>query len=426
MTKKTKKKRSLKERIAITISVVLMVISVLAVAFVILYNTSLFQGKNGAVVNDSGLETSQTDTNGNPILGKGQVNFLVCGLDESESMTDIIMLVCVDMEKNTVNVLQIPRDTYVKDGTASTGKINSAYSSGDKSLTPINRLIKIVNEQYQIKVDHYVTITIDSFRNIVDAIGGVPIDMPYAVGNAQYGIIPEGYQVLDGEHAEWLVRHRHTYYDQDIGRMKIQRLFLASMLQQVKTIGVKEVTKLLPALYGEVTTDLSVADAMSFSNLAFSVNMDNVTMFIVPGEGLTYNGQSVWSMHLYETADMLNEHFRPYTADVPAEQLKIIELAHTGEYYENTQDSLDEILGGADPGQQKTDSTQPTYTHVITQKKPVTTTAAPVTTTVTVPATTTAVTSGTTTGSSASSTSQSENGGSFDGTSTDETTSTLD
>lgn len=409
MTRKKKKKRPLKDRIVIWISIILMVISVLSVAVVALWNFKLFQGINGSVVNDKDILGNQDDGNDNknPNLGnQKQVNFLICGLDESEQMTDIIMLACIDLGNNTVNVLQIPRDTYVEKGVGSTNKINSAYSSGDKSLTPINRLIKVINEQYKLKVDHYATVTIESFRNIVDAIGGVPIDMPYSVGNSQYGIIPKGYQVLDGEHAEWLVRHRHTYYDQDIGRMKIQRLFLASALQQVKKIGFKEVTKLIPALYGQVTTDLSLSEASEYAKLAFSINLDSINMFLVPGEGVTYKGQSVWSMHYYETADMLNKYFRPYTDDVPAEELGIVEIAHTGEYYEDTQDDLQDLLDGTKPGEKKNDSSEPAYTHVVTPKTEYTTTATEEqTTTQTSPADTT--TASDTTGTYSSDTKQS-------------------
>ena len=193
--------------------------------------------------------------------------------------------------------------------------------------------------------------------------------------DAQYGIIPAGKQVLDGEKAEWLVRHRKTYTDQDIGRIKIQRLFLASALQQVKKIGVKEVSKMLPAIYGNVTTDLSLAEMKKFASLAFNVDMANVQMFMVPGEGVTYKGQSVWSMHYYETADLLNKYFRPYSDPIEASSLKIVELAHTGEYYENTQDDFQDLIDGSKPGQQKnSDSNLPAYNHVVTQPKQTTTT----------------------------------------------------
>ncbi|MCX7657359.1 MAG: hypothetical protein N2Z57_01655, partial [Oscillospiraceae bacterium] len=184
----------------------------------------------------------------------------------------------------------------------------------------------------------------------------------------------------------------------DIGRMKIQRLFRASALQQVKKIGFKEVTKLIPALYGQITTDLSLSEASEYAKLAFSINLDSINMFLVPGEGVTYKGQSVWSMHYYETADMLNKYFRPYTDDVPAEELGIVEIAHTGEYYEDTQDDLQDLIDGADPGEKKSDSSEPAYTHIVTPKTEYRTTATEAqTTTQTSPSDTTTSTTATTT-----------------------------
>lgn len=382
MSQKSKYKRTKKEKVMIGISVAMLIISVLAVGGVFAWNSRMFQGENGDVVNNGNIvDQPSIDENGTPVVkGKGAMNMLICGLDEGETLTDIIMVAQVDFDKKSVKVLQIPRDTYIASGVSATNKINSAYGGGDAALTPINRLIKVINEQYHLKIDHYATVTISSFRKIVDAIGGVPIDMPFQVGNNELGIIYKGPQVLDGAHAEWLVRHRHTYVDQDIGRIKIQRLFLASALAQVKTIGIKEVASIIPAVYGNLTTDLSLAEMKDYSGLAFSVPMENIEMYLIPGEGVTYKGQSLWTTHLYETADLLNTYFRPYSEAVAAEKLMITELAHTGEYYENTEDNLQDLIDGDKPGQQKEDGKLPSYSHVVTQPAPVTT-APPTTTT---------------------------------------------
>ncbi|MEG0614485.1 MAG: LCP family protein [Oscillospiraceae bacterium] len=383
MAEKMKRKRTKKEKMMIGISVAVMVISVVTVVVLLLMNTRLFSGENGEVNNDESILGAVTDKNGNSVTekpsqtGKKQENFLLCGLDESEMMTDIIMVVCVDYEKNSANILQIPRDTYVAAGVGSTNKINSAYSAGDKNVTPINRLIKVINDQYQLKIDHYATVTISSFRKIIDAIGGVPIDMPYQIGNMELGIIPKGKQVLDGEHAEWLVRHRHTYYDQDIGRIKIQRLFLASAMQQAQKIGLKEVTKLIPAVYGNLTTDLTVNDMTGYVGTVLNLDMSNIHVYMIPGEGVTYKGQSVWTAHYNETADMLNAYFRPYTDKVTVDKLNITELAHTGNYYENTEDDFGTLIDGAKPGEKKEDEALPTYDYIVTQPKPVTTPTTP-------------------------------------------------
>lgn len=373
-----RKKRPLKDRVMIGISIAVCVISVLAVAFVLLYNSSIFSGENGNLLNNGllGNNSLELDKETQEKLNSLQSeNFLVCGLDESEQLTDVIMLVCFNYSDNTINVLQIPRDTYVESGAGSTKKINSAYNGGDSSLTPINRLVKVINEQFQLKVDHYATIDLAAFRDVVDAIGGVPIDIPYNIGNAQLGIIYKGQQTLNGEQSEWLVRHRHTYVDQDIGRIKIQRLFLASAAQQLKTIGLKEVLNIVSAVAGDFTTDLSVKDVQNYAKKVFSIDFSNMTFYVVPGEGTTTsNGQSVWTIHKYETADLLNKYFRPFTDDISADDLKITELAHTGEYYENTEDSVEGLISGDTPGKKKNDSSLPAYTHIVTAKPVVTTT----------------------------------------------------
>lgn len=346
-----------KNRFILVISIITALFSLFVLMYVILFNTRIFTGKNGRIINnfDNSSETNETDdrisavTEFDSVQAKDET-FLLCGLDESELMTDIIMYVSVDFEKKQINILQIPRDTFVINGVSNTGKINSAYNYGDKKTTPINRLVSVINDQYKLRVDHYATITVDSFRKAVDAIGGIPVNMPYQVGNEQLGIIPKGYQILDGEKAEWLVRHRHSYYDQDIGRIKMQRLFMASAVKKAKSLGLHEISRLIPVLYGEVTTDLTINELLDLVSSVFQIPMENIEIFVIPGEGVNKNGQAVWSMHKKETAELLNEHFRPYSDKVESDFLPITELLNTGEYYENTEDDFESLIDGKIPG----------------------------------------------------------------------------
>ena len=377
-----KETMSRKKKIILTVSIIAAVIAVITAIILILTNTRIFSGENGKIIDQSGVNVVSTDKNDDEDIPSGNndnsdrkvksENFLIVGLDESEQLADVIMLACFDYEKMTVNVLQIPRDTFIENGSSPTKKINGEYSMGDKDLTPINRIISVINDQYELRVDHYATVTISSFRNCVDAIGGVPINLPYQIGNEELGILPAGEQILDGQQSEWLVRHRYTYTEGDIGRMKMQRLFLASLFQKIKTIGTEEVVNLVPVLFGEFTTDITVSQAISYAKLAMQVDLENVTMFILPGEGVMYEKQAVWGVHLNETADMLNEYFRPYSDDVPAEMLGIVEIVHTGNYYENTQDDMESIVSGDKIGE-KNESTLPVYTHIVTQPAPETT-----------------------------------------------------
>ena len=103
----------------------------------------------------------------------------------------------------------------------------------------------------------------------------------------------------------------------DIGRVKAQRIFLASALQKVKNLGIKKITKnVIPEIYDQITSNMSVGEMVNFSKVMMDIDMNNIKIFMVPGEGTTHNGQSVWAIHADETAEMLNDNFRPYSDDV--------------------------------------------------------------------------------------------------------------
>lgn len=89
---------------------------------------------------------------------EGQFTVLVLGFDESRELSDVMMLFLFDINNHSLDILQIPRDSYVPEYTSSeTGKINSVYTSGDQSLSPIQRTVNAVRETFGIPIDRYVT-----------------------------------------------------------------------------------------------------------------------------------------------------------------------------------------------------------------------------------------------------------------------------
>lgn len=355
MNNKAKRKR--KEKIMIITSISLIIISIFSVAIIIFLNWKPFDNQEGDLYKPSNnSETSKTDKK----IDEKQLNILIAGVDESETLTDVIMVLSVDMVKNTAEVLQIPRDTFVSN-TISTGKINGIYTHGDENLQPIQRLIKIIDEQFALPIDYYGVITLEAFRNIVDAVGGIPIDMPNKLVYDPSKIIPKGQQILNGEQAEWLVRHRSSYVEGDIGRIKIQRLFLASALQQVKELGLKKVTtKVIPKVYDEISSNMAVKDMLKLSDLIFDIDMENIRIHILPGEGTMHNEQSIWAIHVDEAAELLNEYFRPYSDDVSVIDLSMIRIINTGNWYEDTDDKFDDIINGVTPGEKNRTTTTTT------------------------------------------------------------------
>lgn len=255
--------------------------------------------------------------------------FLVAGLDLSESLTDIIMVVCFDLDKNKATILQIPRDTYVgRDSTAymnagGTGKINGVYSRAVKGSSKIKTLMRNINENFNLPIDHYVTITIPGFRDIVDAMGGVTmtLDRTYTVEDSRptdYGgkavniTIGPGTVKLKGYEAEGFVRHRKSYSKGDIGRVEAQRKFYKALMKEVTKLGKKDLFNVVRKCYDDVSTDLTLSQMLGYAEKLTEVNASDVAIVGVPGQAGTKNGQSYYFPHKSELIPVLNEHMRPY------------------------------------------------------------------------------------------------------------------
>lgn len=291
---------------------------------------------------DDGLDLDQ--------LIEGQFTVLALGFDEEGQNTDVMMLFMFDIKKKEINILQIPRDTYV--GCSTTGKINGVYSYGDKDLTPINRVVQKVRDITQIPIDRYIAINCNDIPPVVDAMGGIPINVPEKIVYSKTRVIEAGEQVLTGEQSEWFVRFRHDYTEGDIGRVKAQRIFMAAAMNKLKDMGSVEFLKIFPTVQKYIMSDMSLGEIASIASFAEGVSMKNVTVRMLPGESIApedYNGYYVWSIHAQELADMLNEYFRPYQKDVDVDDLDVIELKNTEQYYDDVVDNFDDIINGDTP-----------------------------------------------------------------------------
>lgn len=292
---------------------------------------------------------------------EGQFTVLCLGFDEDRSNSDVIMLFHFDIVNDEINILQIPRDSFVPDYTSSeNGKINSVYTLGDENLIPIQRIVDAVRDTFGIPIDRYITTGCDDIVDMVDLIGGIPIDLPEDVFYSYDKILYAGEQVLNGEQAELFVRARKGYIEGDIGRVKAQRIFLAAAMEKALDMGTVELTKFLTEVYnkGYIGTDLTLQEMSILADFGSSMDLDDVTVHMVPGEAVDdYNGYSVWSIHKAATVDLLNEYFRPYQPDLGYDDLPITEIIEsdyqTTDIYDDTQDTFQEIADGATPGESK-------------------------------------------------------------------------
>lgn len=291
---------------------------------------------------------------------EGQFTVLCLGFDETRSNSDVIMLFHFDIINDKINILQIPRDSFVPDFTNSeTGKINSVYTLGDENLIPIQRVVDAVRDTFGIPIDRYITTGCDDIVDMVDIIGGIPINLPEQVIYSYDKVLYPGEQVLNGEQAELFVRARKGYNEGDIGRVKAQRIFLAAAMEKALDLGPIQLTKFLTEVYnkGYIGTDLTLQEMSILSDFGSSIDLDDVTVHMVPGEATSYGDYSVWSIHKNATIDVINEYFRPYQPELSYDSLSITELIESDYYntdiYDENQDTLQEIADGATPGESK-------------------------------------------------------------------------
>lgn len=285
---------------------------------------------------------------------EGQFTILFLGFDSEDNgsgdLHDVNYLAQFNLHTASLNILQIPRDTFAPDYTGSpTHKFNSIYTWGNPKETPIQRVVTAVEENYSIPVDAYLTTTCDNVADIVDLIGGIPIDMPFKMVFEADKVIPEGEQTLNGQQAEWMLRFRHGYQNGDIGRVQGQRLFMAAAMKKLISMNSLQILNVTNKIYDQelIGTDMSLEDVARLADLAGTVDMDHVHVFMLPGESAMALDQSVWSVHKKAALNLVNRYFRTQQVPLKPDQSTLIELVPEGSYrttdYDKDGESLQDV-----------------------------------------------------------------------------------
>lgn len=230
-----------------------------------------------------------------------QLNILVLGVDKRDDdvgRSDTLFLVSIDPKTHKVFQLSIPRDTRVQIPKHGWDKINHAYALGGKDLT-----IATVEKFLGIKVHHAVEIDFHGFYRIVDAIGGVDIDVekrmyyedPWDEDGGLVIDLQPGMQHMDGKTAITYVRYRDG--DGDIGRIKRQQKFMRAVIEKVSSPSI--ITR-LPVIISEISsaveTDLSTLELINLGRF-FKESKEQgleTNMGMVPGGGYYIRGISYW------------------------------------------------------------------------------------------------------------------------------------
>lgn len=253
---------------------------------------------------------------------------LVLGIDaqggEGNYRPDTMMLLSINPKNNTMKMLSIPRDTYVEIPNRNGGKdkINSvpAYAFR-QGADPVQHLIETVEKFLNVPVDHYATINFKGFVEIVDAVGGVDVEVPFDFWEKRAGkneriYFTKGPMHLNGEEALAYVRMRKRDKMGDLGRNMRQRQVLQDVASKMASFkNVSKIDDILQALGKNVAFDFNIKDLPSLQRLISNIPKENMESLELkgddgnwrPGSGRTYY-YYVHEPERQRISDILREH----------------------------------------------------------------------------------------------------------------------
>lgn len=340
MKLKTEKEKTNKKKKRIGLIIFLIILLILGIAGgIFAYKVH----KNGGGV--SGLVSAIVGNDENTLADLD--TFYCVLLGKSQNLTDTLMLVAYNPNEQKASLLSIPRDTFVgKDVNKAKAeeKINAVYSYY-YYYGAAERTVETIREITGINVEKYMLIDTEALVEAVDLIGGVyfdvPVDMNYTSLSQGLNIdLKKGYQLLDGNKAEQLVRFRHNadgstypteYGEEDLGRTKTQRAFLTELAKQtLKPQNILKIGGFLDIFYKNVKTNITLDEIKAYIPYMVKFNPDNLKTGIVPGTPDTKNGVAIYIHDKEGTAKVVKELFGDIESS-EAEGTKIEVLNGTGD-----------------------------------------------------------------------------------------------
>lgn len=260
----------------------------------------LFGGVRQMVFGNSdpvqGTATSTDPTSDN------YLNFMFFGIGgdghEGSQLTDTIIYTSVDLNNKKVAMVSIPRDLAYPLGGGRFEKINAvqAYAEQDHPGEGADYAARAIGALLEVPVDHYVKVNFHGFEDLVDAVGGIDVNVERSFVDPQYPTddykwmtvsFKKGVQHMSGSTALTFVRSRHGSNGEgsDFARSRRQQLVLLAIRQKFLSLGTlanpKKMAEIYSALSKNIESDLSVWDLMKLAPLAENFSKENITMHVL-------------------------------------------------------------------------------------------------------------------------------------------------
>lgn len=233
-----------------------------------------------------------------PFTGDDPLHILLFGIDKTATTdmteegnptrSDVIMLLTIDPVSKRAQLLSLPRDTYVDiEGHKGKTKLGHAYAYGGEELAE-----KTVERFLDVSVDYYATVDYNAVRRLVDAVGGIEVDIPFDYTYEDTYVVPhlyinfkKGKQKLNGDDAVRYLRIRKIYENQDLDRIQTQQGFLMKLFDKLKSPRmIFKIPELIDLVMDNVETNLSYGQIAYLAKMGLDFDKDSIQMDTLVGE----------------------------------------------------------------------------------------------------------------------------------------------
>ena len=284
---------------------------------------------------------------------KSNYILLVSGTDVVSGLSDVLLLVNLDVVNSSVNIVQIPRDTYFEYTSHMYKKINAA----SKVLGGLSELAKLLEDSFKVEIDYTFEISLDALSQFVDLIGGVeitiPNDMNYEDASQNLYIhLKAGKNILNGDASAQFVRFRSGYVQGDVARINAQKIFMAALADKcLNKVSKFKVPALVGALICKVNTDMPLNMCVELAKAAMDIDISNIKMLTLSGaDSRTGIDHGTWYYIINRAAaiETINVYFKNVESQIlncdfdPNELFSTNKYEHFAQIYESLDYSINE------------------------------------------------------------------------------------
>ncbi len=303
-----RKKRHSKRRLLAQVVTCILLVCLFVGSAVLGAGAAFYTASTHTITTDTENSLSKVDVAESELVyDQDVVNILLIGADKRSDETeqgrsDSTMIATIDMKSGEIKLTSLMRDMYLEIPGYGQHKFNAAYSYGGVQL-----VYKTIAENFGVKLDGYVEVDMEAFREVVDLLGGVPMELTEseayylqtAYVNSKHGEknVVAGENLLTPYQALAYCRIRQDVTG-EYGRTDRQRKVLISLYNQVKSEDLMTITNICMKALRYVTTDLSEKQIRSLMTSVITMGATDIQQLRIPIGGSyeegRLNGTGAW------------------------------------------------------------------------------------------------------------------------------------